>query len=463
MWAAMSCGCGTVSAAEPAPAAPSLVEVKAPENVEPKKTPEQLEAESYVLGDHWWTSDRAKVVGTLSEQRNSWIRELLPARTSSLPRAVGASTRAPALAKRLKSAAGQGLHYWVQPVQGNPQADKTVIIVSQYHRATGLPVLWASLGAEVAAVQGNLEQLIGDLVQGENLQCIGTEGSSANLVTRSSGLDRAASWAQRLRNLFQRLLFEVAIEDQRVVPAAQMLLETLEPYFERYVRWQDGVGAALARENLEDVPVTRFGLEDDALVARAEALHLELLKLKKRQLVYAPADKGELAVRDMWLTEYPDFRDGFVLPGEESIGELRRALIGLRRDGATDEARLIGDFLGQIRVLMEQVLEINEVERYYKYYRDDFGRGRNRVKAGNAPAARRLNKRIADMEKQYQRLVMKSRERVAADRVLDKIKSTSNGICAIVMGAGHEKGLVKALGRASKKDVGIVVIRPYDH
>ena len=146
---------------------------------------------------------------------------------------------------------------------------------------------------------------------------------------------------------------------------------------------------------------------------------------------------------------------------EESFGELRRALIGLRRNGAVDEAKLISDFLGQARVLMEQVISANEVERYYGYYTEDFGKNVGKA-AAKRPVNRKLRKRVRRLEKKYQRVVMDSREKFAAAKVLDVMKSTKAKTCALVMGAGHEEGLIDAFLRQSN-DIGVVVTRPYNH
>ena len=456
-------GCAKVTA-EPVKVVTKVV-VKQPEparsDLEPVKTEAEIEAESYALGDYWWAERLVSEEEKSNANRDRWINKLLPRREFAKVSTKNVSSNALDLAKKLRNGAGHESYYWVKDIYGDKSSNNVVVLVPQYHRATGLPILWSSLGDEVATVQGNLQYLIEDLVESEGLECLGLEGSGAKRVTRSTGLDRSVSWAQRLRGLFQKILYQAALEDSRLVPAAQTILESLEPYFARYVRWQDGVGAALANLGSAGEKVHRFGLEDEQLVLEAEALHLKLRGLKEKLMISSKPDRGELAIRDMWLSEYPDFRDGFLLPIEESFGELRRVLIRLRREGAVDEARLIGKFLGQVRVLMDQVVAAKEVERYFDYYRDQFGK--NAGKAGaTSRADRKLNKRIGVLEKKYQRVVMKSRERVAATRVLEAMKASNIKTCAVVMGAGHEKGLIKALLKQSKK-LGVVVVRPFSH
>ncbi len=441
------------------------VEEKKPEKVVevvPEKTEAELEAESYALGKHWWTErDLSNGSVKRAENRDLWLNKLLNQREHPPAPGRQASVTAQQLHQELEKSPGHGKYYWLQQVHGNPASENVVLIVPQYHRATGLPVLWASLGQEVANVQANLQYLIEDLVRIEKLSCLGVEGSSANRVRRSVGLDKAVSWAQRLHSLFQKILYEAALEDSRLVPAAHTILEGLEPYFARYVRWQDGVGAAVAQLGDEAKDLQRFGLEDEDLVREAEALHMKLLALKQKMMISSKTDDGELAIRDMWLNEYPDFRDGFLMPIEESFGELRRALIELRRDGAVDEARMISDFLGQARVLMEQVLSANEVERYHEYYRDLFGKNIGK-QAAKKSANRKLKKRIKKLERKYQRVVMDSRENFAASKVLEVMKANQSKTCALVMGAGHEKGLVQSFLNQTK-DIGIVIARPYNH
>ena len=451
--------------------APPTVQLKAPieekipekiEPTEPQKSEAELEAESYSLGDHWWTERENSSDGVKrSKNRDLWLNKLLTSRAYPQAPARKVSRTAQQLHEELKNSPGHGQYYWLQQIYGNPASENVVLIIPQYHRATGLPVLWASLGEEVATVQANLQYLIEDLVRVEKLSCLGIEGSSANRVRRSVGLDKAVSWAQRLHRLFQRILYETALEDSRLVPAAHTILEGLKPYFTRYVRWQDGVAAAVAQLGTDANNLKRFGLEDEALVQEAEALHMKLLALKQKLMINSKTDKGELAIRDMWLTEFPDFRDGFLLPMEESFGELRRALIELRRNEAVDEARIISDFLGQARVLMEQVLSANEVERYHGYYQDLFGKNVGKPVAKKR-ANRKLKKRVRNLEKKYQRVVMNSREKFAASKVLETMTNNKSNTCALVMGAGHEEGLIKAFLKQSK-DIGIVIARPYNH
>ena len=458
-------GCAKVAVQPSPPVAP--VAVVAPEIAveEPEivKSAAEIEAESYNLGDHWWAEKRTISDNKSTVNRDLWINKLLPNREVRSQAVEVTPKNAVELAKNLRSSSGHESYYWVNKIYGNQSSSNMVVIVPQYHRATGLPVLWSSLGEEVASVQSNLKYLVEDLVQTQGLQCLGIEGSSASQVRRSVGLDRAVNWAQRLHDLFQRILYEAAVEDARLVPAAQTILEGLKPYFARYVQWQDGVGAAVASLGQKSEALHRFGLEDQQLIAQAEQLHGQLRALKEKVMVSQKADRGEQAIRDMWLTEFPDFRDGFLFPMEESFGELRRASITLRRDGATDEARLVADFLGQVRVLMDQVISAKEVERYHTYYRDESGK---RVGKGKTKAKRnkdkQLKRRIAKLEKKYQRIVMNSRERVAAKKVIEFLNKPDTNSCGLVMGAGHEEGLVKALLKQSN-DLGIVVVRPYNH
>lgn len=454
-------GCAKIVTEPVVPVAP-VMEAKIAVT-EPKivKTAAEIEAESYKLGDHWWSAKRSVGDNKSNASRDIWINKLLPKRDTAPKARESAPKNALELVESLRSGPGNESYYWVNKIYGNQSSNKVVVIVPQYHRATGLPVLWSSLGQEVALVQGNLKYLVEDLVQSHGLQCLGLEGSSASRVSRSIGLERSVNWAQRLHDLFQRILYEAAVEDSRLVPAAQTILESLDPYFSRYVQWQDGVGAAVASLGAQAHEIHRFGVEDQQLVARAEQLHGQLRELKEKLMVSQKADRGERAIRDMWLTEYPDFRDGFLLPMEESFGEMRRASISLRRDGATDEARLVADFLGQVRVLMDQVVSAKEVERYYSYYRDEFGKrvGKKKTKRKKD---KQLKRQIAKLEKMYQRVVMNSRERMAAAKVVEVIKNPKINTCGIVMGAGHEQGLIKALLKESK-DLGIVVVRPYNH
>ncbi len=59
-------------------------------------------------------------------------------------------------------------------------------------------------------------------------------------------------------------------------------------------------------------------------------------------------------------------------------------------------------------------------------------------------ANRKLKNRIRNLEKRYQRVVMNSREKYAAAKVLETMKKSQTKTCALVMGAGHEQGLVKS-------------------
>ena len=136
--------CAKVVSPSPVPAAPVAVTETEPEPIAqaPKivKTASELEAESYTLGDHWWVEKRSIDDNKSTASRDRWINKLSSKRESK-PKSVGlAPKNVVELANNLRSAPGHESYYWVNETYGDQQSPNVVVLVPQYHRATGLPV-----------------------------------------------------------------------------------------------------------------------------------------------------------------------------------------------------------------------------------------------------------------------------------------------------------------------------------
>ena len=139
------------------------------------------------------------------------------------------------------------------------------------------------------------------------------------------------------------------------------------------------------------------------------------------------------------------------MPVEESLAELRRIKIRLRRDGATSEARLLGSFTGQIRLVLDQVLEVGKVVSYEEQLRVP-RRGLSKKER------RRLKTALSGVSASYQRLVNAELAAAAVDRTVTRLEEGANR-CVVFLDPAKGKGVVRRMMKESGDDVGLVVVR----
>jgi len=254
----------------------------------------------------------------------------------------------------------------------------------------------------------------------------------------------------RLTGLFEKVLFQLAIEDSRIVPAARLILEMLTPHLERRLSMLDPVGWVVERAKGDKQPL-RFGLDSNEVVKDRRELHAEKWLLRTEWLrlggKLAPEDK---LLRKLFVDKFDDFRDNFILPVEESLSELRRSKIRLRRDGADSEARLIGQFVGHVRLVLDQVLEVSKVVAYQELIT---ARRRGLTKKQR----KRLKAAIKGVGASYSRLVTQKSSDSAVDGTLARLAKGAKR-CVVLIEPSDAKGVLRKFVQRSPDDVGLIVL-----
>jgi hypothetical protein len=406
--------------------------------------------------------------------------------------AAPAPTRlsAPARAERLKQHPLHGQHFWVRQVTGDPAATKVVVVVPQFHRSSTHPIAWSSLGQAIAEVQTHIESLMTTLLLTEQSRCVGTEGSAGHFIPGSHELKRLAWWRQDLVAAEHQLKTVLAGEEKNVDDELDALRVVLEAALKERAAILDGVGALQARLDEgqlvaggpmreEPVVLDRFGLEDPELNAKAVALVRERDGLYRQLALLETESVGEVqsALGQMWVDEYPLYREATIAPLLDGLEALDREQKALRAGGADWPAQTIVRYTSLVRRVADDVIKVDDVEGTYAYYKEVAERlADGGPQTAAAPARKltrkqrrekkRLEKKLAKLDVHYERITHAERDRVAARRVLEKVNAPEHDLCSLVFGQGHTDGLVKALLGEAKKDglgpVGILVIEPFD-
>ncbi|MEE8409219.1 MAG: hypothetical protein V3T05_06420 [Myxococcota bacterium] len=401
------------------------------------------------------------------------ILGLLPEVTPIVGTAAPAGANASAHAAALRRDPQHTKSYWVRQIEGVPTSKRVVFLVPQYHRNATMPIDWTTLGKEIAEVQVNIDALVRRLALVHGVTCIGTEGDARASILRSSELRQLAWWHGDLLRDRKALLASLGSGAKRAQPPADTIIELLEASIRRTIVYLDGVGAAQARLTGR-VTLRRFGLEDSEANQDALALLDQLKKVEEELAKTDPSSQPEAAgvVGDMWLREYPAYEAETLLPLQNALSALDTLRTELRADGLKEDAARIAAFLARVRRLVEALIKPSEVADTIAYYRkleriiDEGGaEGRKLTRAEK----RRRKKLLAQQEKvaaRYAEVTMRHREKVAARKVIERMKADDAPACVLVMGAGHEEGLAKELIAAATSDgvgpPGIVVVAPFN-
>lgn len=387
-----------------------------------------------------------------------------PGQTAVLPAFTSAAVHAEALRR-------DPLHhdrFVVEKILGDPQSSRVVFLIPQYHRNPLMPLGWTSLGAAIIEVQTNIDALVTRLVEAHGLRCVGTEGSWLARIELPFELKQAARWYHdleteraRTAQMFQREKWEGEDHVARI-------FQVLEEELKRYVALLDGVGVAMSRFPAY-VQVHRFGVEDAALNTEALSLLRELRMIDEELANLDPHTQSAVAdaMGQMWLAEIDDYRTQTLLPFAEAIGALDATRVRLRQMDASDAAETLGRYVSFAKHIAATVIQPDAIDSTTAYY-ERVAHGPKEVPAPNKrpipPAARRRVKRLearrAPLQKRYEEVTIAARDEAAAKRILRAVGSA--GACGLVMGAAHQAGIESALLEASRGQIAIVVVTPYD-
>jgi hypothetical protein len=370
-----------------------------------------------------------------------------------------------ARARELSSSPLHGTRFFVADVIG-PERARTIYVVPQYHRSPTSPLMFTSIGAAIREVQTNIESLVLHLARRQSLACVGTEGDKDALIPRSFELDRLA-WALHDLRVAAREARVVFPDDTDAREAIETLLVVIDGAAREHARILDGVGMAAARLKGES-PLVRFGLEDDALLARALAIATEMDALYRERETLAPESlsTGADAVRELVLSEYPLYRDSTLDPLEHALTLLEDKRMTLLREGAPELATLLTRLLARVRRIVDETIRPDAVRALHAHYvsiattsaQMTANSARTTAKPGARARLRVIDGELERLQAEHARVTRAERENVASLRVRAALSSTDT--CAVVMGAHHERGLVRLLS-AGADAPGVIVVRPF--
>jgi hypothetical protein len=228
------------------------------------------------------------------------------------------------------------------------------------------------------------------------------------------------------------------------------------------------VGAALHRLDRR-APVTRFGIEDEALNKQALVLLAELQRIDEALAELDPAAQSDVqsAMGVMWLEEIDAYEADVLRPLDESLAALDGERLRLLGEGADLAAEDLGRFVVLAKHVTQTVVRPDEVRAYTSYYRRvasppaDAGPvvERRPLTAREKRLTEELRERRARVQREYDAVSIDERERRAARKVTERIGP--GGACAVVMGAVHRDALERYLLEAGGGDLAVIVVAPY--
>jgi hypothetical protein len=390
----------------------------------------------------------------------------VPALTEeALPAGISTAQHAEALAAH----ATHGERFWVRGVSGDPDAERVVFIIPQYHRNITMPIAWTTLGREIAEVQQNIDTLVRVLATRHHLTCIGTEGTTRRLVSHSSELRQLAWWQREIDRGREVTRREVARETERAVTAVDASADILTRVIAEHAVYLDGVGAAQSRL-AGRAQLSRFGIEEDGTHTDALALLDKLKAVEEKLALVDPGTEPEGAgvVGRMWLDEYPAYQETTLEPLAVALQTLEGARRQLRRDGFAESNRVVGAWTARVRRIAGALIQPEELAATHAYYRELESKSsatRRELSAAAQQKRARLLARRATIYARYEEITRRRREQAAAQRVIDRMTGTRHRRCAVVMGAGHEEALVRELRAAADRvglgPIGLVTVAPF--
>ena len=175
----------------------------------------------------------------------------------------------------------------------------------------------------------------------------------------------------------------------------------------------------------------------------------------------------------MWLDEYPTYEAQTLIPLQQSLERLDTLRLQLRSEESADAADAVVQFSTRARRIIDGLIRPDEVATNIAYYREldrivHVGDSENQARQ-LTKAQQRRRKHLTKMEQQvsskFARVSQTHRERVAANKVIERMIAKNYQSCIVVMGAGHQEGLPKALAAAAKaKKIGpfaTIVLTPF--
>lgn len=420
---------------------------------------------------------------------DAWLLTALGPAAAEAAASPGRPTDWPAALAALAKARGWQADHRVRP----DVPRRVVIIVPQYHRSETAPIAWSSLGKEIAGVQLGVADAVSALALARGVTCLGTEGSVGRQA-RSGDLDRMANAGRRFDAQVAALL-----ADATLAPATHAALRALDAAVKEArpvaLMLSDGPGVGLLGH--PGAGVTRFGIEDRALLDKARAIARKRAALTQKRapllamLAPPPDPSAPPPARDvigaMFLEEYPAFEARTARPIAQAQATLEKARQALLHAGDVDVARDIAVVLHAAAPVLERAYQLDGAQSRYSEeqaieaarlaYRADTGASvqpESRAAAQRGPSAaarkkaqrevRMLDREIEGLNKAYAAAVYEARNARAAAVVHAEMDAQHTDVCTVVMGARHTSGLAAALATGAHHagpQTSVVVLKPY--
>jgi len=370
------------------------------------------------------------------------------------------------------------------------ESSKTIWLIPQYHPSPTFPAIWCQIGQEIAAVQSLIAMLLFDLSSSFGVRHIGLEGRSASHIESSPNLERALSKLSSLQfhiDKLQKGESKHVVEEMGGADSIKLIQAKLAPFIERYLQGWGGTGLPLliSRGLVKDgyKPIFKFfGMDDPHKTAKAIELinQIDEVRQQLNRLVPpqgqdgAPSLKGDYTAQ-VWLSEYPSFNDDVIKPVGTALQSLRRNERQLEKDGYTELGETISSIRKRLSTLYSSVLRPEDITSRYYYYQaveksileweeqeiSDVSSD-NEVEP-DAARVKKLQETLRELETKYHQVSIVERNRVFANRILERLEESSIDQVALVVGANHLRGIEQAFESELAENVGWIVVNPFPH
>lgn len=389
---------------------------------------------------------------------------------------------------------------------GDPQSHKIIFIVPQVHNSPTMPLVWSSLGDDIAFVQNNIGIITSTLFDEMHLYqkpCLGVEGLSDNAVLQMPIRYDADILQHDLvtqsRILLKTLRYEYPRDEARWYLLEQELSKIQKigaALVDKRLQMTDGSGISVAAyrekysqykskddKKIDTEILTYFGIENQQLLdetLRTWQAYSDLQQnIQQQQESHLSA--SDVAFSLLWEKEYPDYEKSVVLPWRHFLQSLTQIRQQSSLDGADDAEKSTAKMISVLRAIDKYALQIDDVMAWQKHWQtlanlppavDKTSQNKNPQPSDQKSAAQPTTKKDAQeaaaRAKKLQELLDKltwlggtAREEAAIARVLDKMPAV--GSCIVLMGQEHETGLVAAIERINvqkNNTIAAIVVSP---
>ncbi len=343
-----------------------------------------------------------------------------------------------------------------------PREVTTIIIVPQLHRHDHTPIHWSSLGRDVKSIQVEIATFIYTLGLENRHIFLGTEGTPYRFIPKSIELERLSWRLHDLKQFRTNVLNDIYPPEQKTVAP---ILSRCEQHLFKAVQLRtpilDGPGLGqwwLEQEHTrhESFHFHRFGLEDQELNARARQVARELSSMKTNREVSGDTQESPIrkGLREMWLKEYPTFRETTIVPIARCVNTLEQMLKKWRKQGDRLSVASVKRYLNQFNKIQNTVLHLDALEELYATHQHTTEQlqkmDEQKPKLQPPSNTQKASPEFERLSATYDRLVNQERERLMVNKSLDFVLAnspavtTKAGLIINVIGAEHRQGLIDA-------------------